>query len=105
MNQNYKCVQIEFGTPKFDEALHLRDLVLRKPLKMEFTPEDIATEYDSFHIACYHNITNELGAFLILKPGSDDKLKMRQVAVHPELQSHGLGSFLVNESEKFAHYK
>lgn len=105
MNQNYHCVQIEFGTPEFDEALHLRDLVLRKPLKMEFNPEDIATEYDSFHIACYHNVTNELGAFLILKPGSDDKLKMRQVAVHPELQSQGLGSFLVNESEKFAKYK
>jgi len=33
---------IEFATPQFDVALRLRDQVLRKPLKMEFYPEDIA---------------------------------------------------------------
>lgn len=101
MNQAYHCVQIAFGTPEFDEALRLRDEVLRKPLNMQFDPEDIAKEYDSYHLACYHNVTNELAAFLILKPIGDKILKMRQVAVDPSLQSKGVGTFLIKESEKF----
>jgi hypothetical protein len=102
MSLSFACIQIEFGTPEFDEALRLRDLVLRKPLNMSFDPEDIAKEYDSYHIACYHNVTSELLACLILKPISNSTLKMRQVAVHPDFQSIGLGSFLVSESEIFA---
>lgn len=102
MDQNYHCVQIEFATPEFDEALKLRELVLRKPLNMVFESEDIAKEYDSFHIACYHNITNELAGFLILKPIDASTIKMRQVAIDPTLQSKGIGTFLVRESEKFS---
>jgi predicted GNAT family N-acyltransferase len=100
MDQPYHCIPIEFGTPEFDEALRLRDLVLRKPLNMVFHPEDIAKEYDSYHIACYHNTTQTLLAFLILKPIDKNTLKMRQVAVHPDVQSKGVGSYLVHESEK-----
>lgn len=62
MNLNYHCVQIEFGTPEFDEALHIQRPCLQN-LKMEFNPEDIATNTDSFHIACYHNVTNKLAHF------------------------------------------
>jgi predicted GNAT family N-acyltransferase len=102
MSDLYTCIQIEFGTPEFDEALKLRDIVLRQPLNMTFDPEDIALEYDSYHIACYNANTFELLACLILKPKDVSTVKMRQVAVHPDLQSKGVGSFLVAESENFA---
>lgn len=105
MSDEFHCIQIEFGTPEFDEALKLRHLVLRKPLKMEFNENDIAQEYDSFHISCYHNVTNELVGCLILKPEDDHHLKMRQVAIHPSYQSRGIGSYLVAQSEKFSLYK
>ncbi|MBL0100547.1 MAG: GNAT family N-acetyltransferase [Saprospiraceae bacterium] len=108
MSNDYYCIQIDFGTPEFDEALKLRYEVLRKPLHMEFDPDDISKEFDSYHIACYHKSTQELAAFLILKPVSHQVLKMRQVAVDPHLQSTGIGSFLVAESESFAkkhHYQ
>ena len=104
MHSTYYCSIIDFGTPEFDEALKLRHEVLRKPLNMEFNPEDIAKEYDSFHIGCYTN-AGELLAVLILKPIDHKMVKMRQVAVSPQTQSKGVGTFLVHESEKFAAIK
>lgn len=101
----YYCTQIEFGTPEFDEALRLRDKVLRKPLKLEFQPQDIATEYDSVHLACYDVKSEFLAAVLILKPLDSKTVKMRQVAVDPDLQSRGVGSLLVNHSEAVARAK
>ena len=100
----FYCHVIDFGTPEFDEALKLRYEVLRKPLKMEYNPEDIAKEYDSFHIGCYAN-SGELMGVLTLKPIDHKIVKMRQVVVSPQTQSKGLGTFLVRESEKFAAIK
>jgi len=104
MQSSYYCIIIDFGTPEFDEALKLRHEVLRKPLNLEFNPEDIAREYDSFHIGCYTQ-AGELMAVLTLKPIDSKIIKMRQVAVDPHSQSKGLGTFLVQESEKFAALK
>ena len=92
---------IEFATPQFDIALKLRDQVLRKPLGMEFYPADIAQEYDSLHLACFSD-TNEMIGILILKPISNDILKMRQVAVSPNCQGKGVGTFLAKSAEGIA---
>ena len=73
---------IEFATPDFDMALKLRDLVLRKPLNMEFYSDDISKEYDSYHLA-YFDDNDYLVGILILKPLNENVLKMRQVAVSP----------------------
>lgn len=98
------CEIIEFGTPEFDEAVRLRYEVLRKPLHMEFDPADIAAEYDSIHIGCYSD-QNILIGILILKPLSDNVVKMRQVAVSDKVQNKGIGTFLVTESEKIAQWE
>jgi len=92
---------IEFATPQFDKAIKLRDLVLRKPLGLEFYAEDIAQEYDSLHLACFDESDQMIG-ILVLKPLSKKKLKMRQVAIHPDHQKKGVGTFMVESSEKLA---
>lgn len=92
---------IEFATPDFDIALRLRDQVLRKPLNMEFQPEDIAEEYDSYHLACFDGHDQIVGV-LTLKPINKEVLKMRQVAVLPEKQGQGIGTFLVQSAEVLA---
>jgi len=92
---------IEFATPQFDVALRLRDQVLRKPLNMEFYPEDIAKEFDSIHLGCYTDADNLLGV-LTLKPVDNKILKMRQVAVSPSSQGKGVGTFLVQAAEILA---
>lgn len=89
---------IEFGTPQYGELIALRDLVLRKPLGLQFTEEQLSQEYNSIHLACY-NVHNQLLACLVLKPISDIDIKMRQVAVSPDYQKQGAGTFLVDASE------
>ncbi len=92
---------IDFGTPQYGELVALRDLVLRKPLGLEFSVSDIAQEYDSFHLAVYSD-SNQLLGCLVLKPLSTNRIKMRQVAVFPKVQKQGAGTFLVNSSELIA---
>ena len=89
---------IDFGTPQYGELVSLRDVVLRKPLGLEFKASDLSQEFDSIHLAVYHD-TGQLLGCLVLKPLSDDEIKMRQVAVYPHLQKQGVGTFLVNSSE------
>lgn len=95
---------IEFGTPQYGELVSLRDLVLRKPLGLEFIPEDLAEEYNSIHLGCYSD-HYQLLACLVLKPINHEEIKMRQVAVFPEFQKQGAGTFLVHSSEVIAKYQ
>lgn len=89
---------VDFATPDFGALLNLRDAVLRKPLGLEFTTDQIAEEYDSLHLGCY-SMQNELLGVLVLKPISNNQVKMRQVAVSPDHQRTGIGQFMVASSE------
>ena len=92
---------IDFGTPAFDEALHLRHLILRAPLERTFYAKDIREEWDSVHLGCY-NTAAELIGVLTLLPLNKQRLKMRQVAVSEAVQRQGVGQFLVAASERWA---
>jgi predicted GNAT family N-acyltransferase len=94
---------IEFATPLYDESIRLRDLLLRKPLNMEFTIKQLAEEWNQFHLAAVDD--NELKGILVLKPLDKKRVKMRQVAVKPTCQKQGIGAKMVNESEKIAKEK
>ena len=94
-------IPVPFATPAFDELLALRYLILRKPLDMDYTAEQIAAEWDSTHLACYSPGWRLLGCLTLL-PANDQELKMRQVAVAPEAQGKGVGRFIVAASEEWA---
>jgi predicted GNAT family N-acyltransferase len=92
---------ITFGTPEYDEAVALRYEVLRKPLGLDFLPEQLAEEWSDIHLAGFHS-DGRLIAILLLTPLDSETVKMRQVAVSPELQGKGLGARLVEASESLA---
>jgi len=94
-------IPIEFATPEYDEAVALRTRVLREPLGLHYTPEQLQAEYSDTHLACF-NPDGILVGCLILTPHGDHAYKMRQVAVLPECQGKGIGRKLVQESELFA---
>ncbi len=94
-------LKIDFGTPAFDEALELRNKILRVPLGLEFYPDDITLEYNEFHFGAYAYEYN-LCACLSLKKISDSEIKMRQVAVAEKYQRKGIGQQLVYYSEEWA---
>jgi len=92
---------IEFATPEYDEAVALRYEVLRKPLGLEFLPEQLAAEWSDIHLAAF-DTSGKMVAILLLTPVNGQEVKMRQVAVKPEQQGRGLGAALVAQSEELA---
>ena len=93
--------QIEFATPEYDEAVRLRYEVLRRPLGLDFTPEQLAAEYEDVHLVTF-DARSQIIAYLCLTPLDDARVKMRQVAVAPAWQGKGVGKQLVAASEQRA---
>lgn len=92
---------IEFATPEYDESVALRDAVLRRPLGLAFSPEQLAAEWSDLHLAAFDTIGRMVG-ILLLTPVAEKTIKMRQVAVAPEYQGKGVGAVLVRASEEEA---
>jgi GNAT superfamily N-acetyltransferase len=99
----YEIKSINHGTPEYDETVKLRDRVLRKPLGLVFTPEQLAAEDSDFHLAYYEN--GVLLGCLVLVPHNNGTIQMRQVAVDDSFQNKGIGKKLVIHSETFAKEK
>ena len=93
--------KIDFASPEFDEALALRYEVLRKPLGLEYTLEQLTTEWDNIHIAAF-GPSGKMVGYLNLTPVNDHEVKMRQVAVAPDEQGNGIGKAMVAYSENVA---
>ena len=93
--------QIEFATPEYDDAVRLRYTVLREPLGLEFSVEQLSAEYDQIHLGAYNN-ESKLNAYLMLTPHSDQTVQMRQVVVDPSLQKTGIGKGLVGFCEQWS---
>ncbi len=93
--------KIEFATPEYDESVALRYEVLRKPLGLEYSPEQLSKEWTDIHLAAFDGSSRMVG-ILLLTPVSEQEIKMRQVAVAPEQQGKGIGAALVAASEEMA---
>lgn len=91
---------VEYGSKDYETAVVLRDLVLRKPLGLQFSKADLAAEKEQIHFTLWLN--KQLIACLSLVPGREKRMKMRQVCVHPNFQRKGYGEHLVLASETFA---
>lgn len=91
---------VDFGLPAYSSTVELRRKVLRWPLGLDFTPEDLASEENDFHVAAMND--DEVIGCLVLTPIDEATIKMRQVAVEPEWQGTGIGKRLVDYSEYVA---
>ena len=96
-----KFAEIPIATPAYEDARQLRESVLRTPLGLSFSPDDLADEGRCAHLGGYDE-EGRLVAILLLKPLNEHTMKMRQVAVRPGLQGRGIGAQLVAFAEAFA---
>jgi predicted GNAT family N-acyltransferase len=90
----------DFASPEQLASIELRRRILRWPLGLDFTPEQVAAEMNEFHLVALDG--DQLIACLVLTPQSKEVIKMRQVAVESHLQGNGIGRQLVNFSEQVA---
>jgi predicted N-acetyltransferase YhbS len=92
-----------YGSSEYRQSIDLRRRVLRIPLGLDFTPEQLEAERVDFHLVAVRD--GRVAACMVLTALSIHEVKMRQVAVEPELQGRGIGRTLVHFSEVFAREK
>lgn len=92
--------QIKYKSKEYKEAVDLRNLILRRPLGLNFDKKELLKEKDDIHIGCFKK--NKIIGTIILTPKDKDTVRIRQVAVMDKLQGKGIGSMLVKFAEKMA---
>jgi GNAT superfamily N-acetyltransferase len=97
---NWTCRDISFGSPEYQSALQLREEVLRKPLGLTWTAEELAKEATSAHLGCFRD--HVLVGALVLTPEEAGTVRMRSVAVAAAHRNQGAGAAMVASAEEWA---
>lgn len=95
-----KIKSVEYGSKDYGEAIDIRYEILRKPLGLIFTQQQLLAERGQYHLVCKEG-DRVLGC-LVLMPRSDTQVQMRQVAILEDYRGRGLGGSLVWCSEEYA---
>jgi N-acetylglutamate synthase-like GNAT family acetyltransferase len=88
--ENIDIQVVEFNSPMQLKSVELRYKVLREPLGLVYTHEQLADEKDEAHIVALKQ--DEVVGVLLLKVAGAKVLKMRQVAVATDCQHSGIGN-------------
>lgn len=95
--------QIDHGTEEYLKMVDLRDKVLRRPLGLTFSHDELVQEKDDILIACLDD-GFVLGC-CILTPLNKETVRLRQMAVHNRLHGKGIGESIINFAENLARDK
>jgi ribosomal protein S18 acetylase RimI-like enzyme len=85
---------IQLSSLEYPEYLALREEVLRRPIGLRITEEELAMEKHYVHIAGLLN--GQVCATTALVREDGNKIRMIQVAIRPDVQSRGLGSAMMS---------
>lgn len=91
---------VEFGGKLYRETIELRREVLRKPLGLDYTAEDLEAERDQIHLA-YMRLGRLVGCLVLKIDRGSNLVQMRQVAVRATEQGLGHGTDMVLASIDF----
>lgn len=91
---------IDYGSKEYNQMLDLRRLILRRPLGLDFTNEDIDKEKEDIHIAAYED--DEMLGCCMLTQEAPGVVRLRQMAVKQGLQGKGIGRVLMQFAENIA---
>ena len=95
--------QIDHGSKEYQQMVALRREVLRKPLGLSFTADELAKEKDDILIAAFDD--DEMLACCLLTKMDNKCLRLRQMAVQDNLQGKGIGASMMNFAELVARDK
>ena len=91
---------IAYNSPEYHEMLALRYKILRAPLGLNFSEEDLQQEKDDIFIACREN-GNIIGCCILTRL-TDKAIKLRQMAVDNHLQGKNIGRNVLLFAEQYA---
>ena len=96
----YQIKIFDYHSSQYKLALQLRDRVLRQPLGLKFTPEELKKDEEDSHFGLFDG--DVVLACLTLTKSENGRMKMRQVAVDDSFQGKGLGRELSAAAEAYA---
>lgn len=96
-------IQIEHGSAEYQQMVKLREEVLRKPLGLHFTDDQLAAEATDILIGAFDD--GRILGCCILTPISKDTIKLRQMAVNNRQQQKGIGYSIMQFAENLARDK
>jgi len=118
LNKMLEVKVIKCDNPLYQQVLHLRNEVLRKPIGLSLFDEDLSQEVNQVIIAATANNDNKnssdsdsqisqtvVGCVLLqLDEGDSSKktFKLRQMTTHTDYHGKGIGRKLVEFAEKFS---
>lgn len=91
---------IEYGSAQYKEMVALRMEILRKPLGLEFSAEELEKEKKDLLIGAFED--DRLMACCILTQLSTSSYKLRQMAVSQKMQRLGIGAMMLHFAENLA---
>ncbi|MBS1537916.1 MAG: GNAT family N-acetyltransferase [Bacteroidetes bacterium] len=95
---------VSYNSELYFKTIALRYEVLRRPLGLEFTSEQLLKECNDYHLAGSDENGN-LHCCLVLTPIDIMTVQMRQVVVENTMRGKGIGGKLVEYSEEIAKEK
>ena len=91
---------LDHGSPEYMQMIKLRDDILRKPLGLSFTRDEIENEKENLLIGAFED-EDMLGCCMLVEENSST-IRLRQMAVLNDLQGKGIGRALMQFAENLA---
>lgn len=91
---------IDHGSPEYRQMLQLRDDILRKPLGLAFSTDELDREKENILIGAFDD--DEILGCCMLVEEEPGVVRLRQMAVLNDLQGKGIGRALMSFAENLA---
>ena len=91
---------LDYGSNEYRQMIKLREEILRKPLGLGFTPQELEKEKDNMLIGAFED-EDMLGCCMLVEKNTEI-VRLRQMAVLNNLQGKGIGRALMNFAENLA---
>jgi len=91
---------IDHGTREYQQMVKMRDEILRKPLGLNFSPDELEKEKENMLIAAFED-EQMLGCCMLVEE-NPSTVRLRQMAVLNNLQGKGIGRALTIFAENLA---
>jgi len=91
---------LDHGSAEYKQMVQLRFQILRQPLGLTFTQEELDVEKDDILIAAFDE-EEILGCCMLCKV-DEHRLRLRQMAVLPDSQMKGVGATIISFAENIA---
>ncbi|MES2648714.1 MAG: GNAT family N-acetyltransferase [Bacteroidota bacterium] len=96
-------MQIDHGSPEYDKMVKLRDEILRKPLGLAFSREELEKEKNDILVGAFEE--DKILACCLLTETDPDTVRLRQMAVRKNQQGKGIGHSMMQFAETLARDK